>query len=58
LNERYLVHGIKKCLAENSNLKIITGERAIVGTWYYRNLDQNSNLKIITGGRAIGGTCY
>jgi len=25
---------IKKKVAENSNLKMITGERAIGGTWY------------------------
>ena len=32
---RFWKHGIKKKkVAENSSLKMITGKRAIVGTWY------------------------
>jgi len=31
---RFLKRGIKKKVAENSKLKMITGERAIGGTWY------------------------
>ena len=51
-----MVRGIKKKLAQNSNLKMITGERAIGGI--KKKLAQNSNLKMITGERAIGGTWY
>jgi len=29
-----VVRGIKKKLAQNSNLKMISGEQAIGGTWY------------------------
>jgi len=44
-------------LAQNSNIKIITRERAIGGTWYKKMLDGNTYKMIITE-RAMSGTWY
>jgi len=49
---------VLKRLAQNSNLKMITGERAIGGTEYLKKLAQNSNLNTNTRERAIVFTCY
>jgi len=51
-----VVRGTKRKLAEKTNLKIVTWEGPINGTWYYKKLNENSNLKIVRGERPICGT--
>jgi len=56
MGDRWYV--VLKKTAQNSNVKKITGERTIGGTWYYKNLAQNTNLLIVMGERAIVVTWY
>jgi len=52
-----VVRGINRNLAENTYLKIVTGEGSISGTCYLKKLCENSNLKMVTG-ELISGTWY